>query len=76
MPIIGPILFSLLIFSPYFLPISESDQLQHSESDEQFLPFGPTLQEGESHEIHFQDSQIGKNATLENDDTFDEFLEH
>lgn len=34
MPIIGPILFSLFIFSPYFLPNGESDQSQHPESDE------------------------------------------
>lgn len=69
-PIIGPILFSLLIFSPYFLPSSERDQSQDPESEEQINPFEPTFQEGRSDEIHFQDSQIGKNEKQDKVEAF------
>jgi len=69
-PIIGPILFSLLIFSPYFLPSGESDQSQNTESKEHFLPFKPSLQVSKSDEIHLQDSQIKKSEKLEKNEAF------
>ncbi len=36
MPIIGPILFSLFIFSPFILPSSDTDNIQNQTQDSLF----------------------------------------
>ena len=50
MPIIGPILFSLFIFSPFILPSSESanpsNLESHSEIKEPYLPDAPSQEPG------------------------------
>jgi hypothetical protein len=51
MPIIGPILFSLFIFSPFLLPNSDSDNIPELASnplDEGFLPGANSLQKSEN----------------------------
>jgi hypothetical protein len=51
MPIIGPILFSLFIFSPFLLPSSDSDNIPELASnplDEGFPPGANFLQKGEN----------------------------
>jgi hypothetical protein len=51
MPIIGPILFSLFIFSPFLLPSSDSDNIPELASnpliDEEFPPGTNSPQKGE-----------------------------
>jgi len=51
MPIIGPILFSLFVFSPFLLPSSDSDNIPELASnliiDEEFPPGTHSLQKSE-----------------------------
>jgi len=69
-PIIGPILFSLIIFSPYFLPSSESQQTQHQEK---VLLFPSTLQEKKIKEFPLQYIPADKGKKHKNITAFHSF---
>lgn len=61
MPIIGPILFSLFIFSPFILPSSDTDKSSELETDsiakESLLPYDEPL-------LILKDSDSDKQVSL------------
>ena len=61
MPIIGPILFSLFIFSPYFLPSNDSEKSQqslpNSGGNEKRPPYQHIQQKSEADGEDLQDVQ-------------------
>jgi len=63
MPIIGPILFSLFIFSPYFLSSSNSEKSPNAVIDESLPPYEHIQQE---REVKGEDLQNLQSRYVEN----------